>query len=253
LATCDVGSVRSLYVGGQRLNPETARRARAVFGSAIHQMYGMAEGLICCTRRGDSEDVVVGTQGRPLSEADELRVVDESGGEVARGHVGELETRGPYTIRGYQWAPQLNRLAFSADGFYRTGDHVRLHPSGNVQVEGRRKDQINRGGEKVAADELEALILEHPLVSNAAVVPFPDAVLGERICAFVILRGAATLTLTDLVAFLRDEKKISPTCFPERLVLRDALPLTPVGKIAKARLREEARRMAADESGSQPM
>lgn len=247
LASFDVSSVRSLYVGGQRLNPEPARRARAVFGEALQQIYGMAEGLICCTRRGDPEDVVLATQGRPISVADEIRIVDESGVEVAPGELGELETRGAYTVRGYQSAGELNRVAFTEDGFYRTGDLVRAHPSGNLAVEGRRKDVINRGGEKIAADELEALILEHPRISNVAIVPYPDHVLGERVCAFVTLRDGGALSLPELVEYLRDVKRISPGSVPERMVVRESLPTTAVGKISKTELKDAARRLAAEE------
>jgi 2,3-dihydroxybenzoate---[aryl-carrier protein] ligase len=232
------------------LNPDPARRARAVFGEALQQIYGMAEGLICCTHPGDPEDIVLGTQGRPISEADEIRIVDENGAVVAEGEIGELETRGAYTVRGYQNAAEINRLAFTADGFYRTGDLVRRHPSGNIAVEGRRKDVVNRGGEKIAADELEAIILEHPRISNVAVVPFPDPLLGERVCAFVTVRDGASLELAGLVAFLRNERRISPSHLPERLVVRDVLPTTAVGKVSKAELRDEARRMAAEEEAA---
>ena len=97
------------------------------------------------------------------------------GTDVAPGAVGELWCRGPYTLRGYFRAPERNREAFTADGFYRTGDLVRLDPSGNLVVEGRIKDLINRGGEKISAEEIEAHLIAHPAVSAAAVVAMPDA------------------------------------------------------------------------------
>jgi len=118
----------------------------------------MAEGLLCCTRHGDPEEVVIATQGRPVSPDDEIRVVGEDGNDVAPGELGELVCRGPYTIRGYYRATEHNRVAFTDDGFYRTGDMVRRHPSGNLIVEGRRKDLINRGGEKISAEEIEILL-----------------------------------------------------------------------------------------------
>lgn len=241
-ARTDLSSIRSVFVGGQRLWNEPATRALETLGSRLHQIYGMAEGLICCTRPGDSTDIIVGTQGRPICPADELRVVDELGTPVPEGMVGELETRGPYTITAYYAAGDYAADSFTADGFYRTGDLVRMHPSGNVLVEGRRKDIVNRGGEKIAADELEGLILSHPQVANTAVVAMPDAVLGERVCAFVSLRSEAPLTLEELRRFLQEEKCVSPAKLPERLVIRESLPLTPVGKVSKAELRIEARR-----------
>jgi 2,3-dihydroxybenzoate-AMP ligase len=237
----DTKSIRALCVGGSRLNPEPARAVLSAFGSVLTQVFGMAEGLLCCTRKTDPIDVVVETQGRPVSPDDEIRIVDDDGHEVPSGAVGELECRGPYTIRGYFKATEHNRVAFTPDGFYRTGDLVRLHPSGNLVVEGRKKDLINRGGEKISAEELENLILAHPAVLNVAVVAMPDPVLGERACAFVIRRPGTTLTLADLTRFLSEEKRIAKFKLPERLEARERLPMTAVGKISKAQLREEIR------------
>ncbi len=219
----------------------------AAFGPVLVQVFGMAEGLLCATRRDDPEDVVVETQGRPVSPDDEIRVVDENDKDVAPGDVGELICRGPYTIRGYYRAAEHNRAAFTDDGFYRTGDMVRVHPSGNLIVEGRRKDLINRGGEKISAEEVENLLLSHPAVLNAAVVAMPDPVLGERACAFVIPRAGAAPTLAELTRFLSEDKKIARFKLPERLELRDRLPMTAVGKISKKDLREEIAAMLTKE------
>jgi 2,3-dihydroxybenzoate-AMP ligase len=141
-----LGSLKSLAVGGARLNPETARCLLGRIGPVLTQIYGMAEGLICTTRPDDPEEVIVETQGRPVSEADEYRIVDDELHDVAAGELGELITRGPYTIRGYYNADEYNQTAFTPDGFYRTGDMVRLHPSGNLIVEGaeQRSDQSRR-------------------------------------------------------------------------------------------------------------
>ncbi len=238
-AAYDLSSIRSIGVGGSRLNPEPARAVLAAFGPVLIQVFGMAEGLLCATRRGDPEDVVVETQGRPVSPDDEIRVVDEDGKDVAPGAVGELVCRGPYTIRGYYRATEHNRTAFTEDGFYRTGDMVRLHPSGNLIVEGRRKDLINRGGEKISAEEVENLLLSHPAILNVAVVAMPDPVLGERACAYVIPRPGARPTLGDLTRFLSEDKRVARFKLPERLEVRDRLPTTAVGKISKKDLRDE--------------
>jgi 2,3-dihydroxybenzoate-AMP ligase len=237
----DLSSIRAIGVGGSRLNPEPARAVLAAFGPVLVQVFGMAEGLLCATRHGDPEAAVVETQGRPVSPDDEIRIVNEDGGDVAPGEIGELICRGPYTIRGYYRAAEHNRAAFTEDGFYRTGDMVRLHASGNLIVEGRRKDLINRGGEKISAEEVENLILSHPAVLNAAVVAMPDPVLGERACAYVIPRPGASPTLGELTRFLSEDKRIARFKLPERLELRDRLPLTAVGKISKKDLREEIR------------
>jgi 2,3-dihydroxybenzoate-AMP ligase len=248
----DLRSVQRLYVGGSRLNPEPARRARGVFGRAIGQVFGMAEGLLCYTRPDDPEDVVVETQGRPASPADEIRIVDDDGKPVEAGAVGELTCRGPYTIRGYYRAAEHNASAFTPDGFYRTGDMVRLHPSGNIVVEGRKKDLINRGGEKISAEEIENLIIGHPAVLNVAVVAIPDPVLGERACACVIPRSGETLTLAELNRFLLDDKRIAKFKLPERLELRDRFPTTAVGKVSKKELRDELRRALDTEGAVRP-
>jgi len=234
----DLSSLTSLAVGGARLNPEPARRVLEEIGPVLTQVYGMAEGLCCATRRDDPEEVIVETQGRPISEADEFKIVDDQSKEVGPGELGELITRGPYTIRGYYKAKEHNRTAFTPDGFYRTGDMVRLHPSGNFMVEGRNKDLINRGGEKISAEEIENLIITHPAVLNTAVVAMPDPVMGERACAYVVLRKGASLDLARLSGFLQ-QKRIARFKLPERLELIEALPTTAVGKISKKDLRED--------------
>jgi 2,3-dihydroxybenzoate-AMP ligase len=246
-AAYDLASIRSICVGGSRLNPEPARAVRAAFGPVLVQVFGMAEGLLCATCRDDPEEVIVETQGRPVSPADEIRVVDDHDQQVAAGEVGELLCRGPYTIRGYYRAAEHNRAAFTADGFYRTGDLVRLHPSGNLIVEGRRKDLINRGGEKISAEEVESLLLGHPAVLNVAVVAMPDPVLGERACAFVIPRPGARPALAELTRFLSEDRHIARFKLPERLEVRERLPLTAVGKISKKDLRDEIAAMLEEE------
>ena len=244
----DLSSIRTLAVGGSRLNPEPARAARRVLGPVVMQVFGMAEGLLCATRPDDPEDVVVDTQGRPTSPDDEIRIVDDDGADVAAGTIGELHCRGPYTIRGYYNAPEHNRVAFTDDGFYRTGDMVRLHPSGNLVVEGRKKDLINRGGEKISAEEVENLMLAHPAVLHVAVVAMPDPVLGERACAFVVPKPGTTVTLGDVTRFLLEDRRVAKFKLPERLELRDRLPTTAVGKVSKKDLREELREILASEA-----
>ena len=219
--------------------PELTDRVWAAWTHATPvQVFGMAEGLVNMTRLDDSAEVIRETQGRPISPADEIRIVDDEGREVSPGAVGELLTRGPYTIRGYYKAEEHNRTAFTPDGFYRTGDMVRLHPSGNLVVEGRKKDMINRGGEKISAEEIENLILSHDGVHMVAVVAMPDPVLGERSCAFVILKPGRTLALEELSAFLL-AKRIAKFKLPERLELVQSFPLTGVGKVSKKDLRDQ--------------
>ena len=242
----DLSSLRLLQVGGARLNPEAARRIKPTLGCGLQQVFGMAEGLLNYTRQGDPESEIVQTQGRPCSPDDEIRIVDEEDRDVSAGRTGQLLARGPYTIRGYYNAPEHNRRAFTSDGYYRTGDVVSLSAGGNLMVEGREKDMINRGGEKISAEEIENLILGHPGVFNVAVVGMPDSVMGERACAYVIPKPGATLTFQELIAFLK-QKQIAAFKLPERLELVASFPLTSVGKVSKKDLREDIVRKSKEE------
>src|SRR6266404_5042087 len=234
----DLSSLQVIQSGGQRLQPEVRRRTKELIPSVtVQENFGMAEGMLMFVRFDDPEDVRMETVGRPLSPDDEVRLVDDDDHEVARGEVGELVARGPYTLRGYFGVAEYNARAFTSDGYYRSGDLMRLHPSGNYIVEGRKKDLINRGGEKISAEEIENLILTHPAVQNVACVPMPDPVLGERMCAYAILRGGNTLTLPELVAFFMSEE-IAKHKLPERLEIAKEFPLSPFGKVSKRDLTE---------------
>lgn len=240
----DLSSLRVLQVGGATFPEEAARRVTPVLGCALQQVFGMAEGLVNYTRDGDPDEVVTATQGRPISAHDEVLIVDEHDVPVPDGEPGHLLTRGPYTIRGYYRAPEHNAAAFTADGFYRTGDIVCRYPSGNLAVAGRAKDQINRGGEKIGAEEVENHILAHPAVHDTSVVALPDPYLGERTCAYIIPRGPAP-TRGEILAFLR-ERGLAAYKIPDRVSFVDTFPATAVGKISKRDLRG-----TTDQSGAQ--
>ena len=232
-ANAELGSVRVIQSGGQRLQPETRRAAQRIFPNVtVQENFGMAEGLLLFVRLDDPEEVRLETVGRVICPDDEIRIVGEDGVDVADGEVGELWARGPYTLRGYYNAPEHNARAFSADGFYMSGDLMFRHHTGNYVVAGRIKDLINRGGEKISAEEVENLILTHPAVENAACIPVPDDVLGERMCACVILRPNQTLTLEELVAHLRTFE-VATHKLPEQLRIVESFPLSPVGKVSK--------------------
>src|SRR6185437_16546890 len=168
---------------------------------------------------------------------DEVRLVDDDDNIVPAGEVGEFLARGPYTLRGYYGAPEHNQRAFTSDGFYRSGDLMRQHPSGAYMVEGRKKDLNNRGCEKISAEEIENFILAHPAVQNVACVPMPDPTLGERMCADVILHRGSPLKLPELVQFLMGQE-IAKHKLPERLEIVDEFPLSPFGKVSKKDLTE---------------
>ncbi|WP_297008001.1 (2,3-dihydroxybenzoyl)adenylate synthase, partial [uncultured Corynebacterium sp.] len=168
----DLSSVRTVWVGGAKLSEAAARRVRPELGWTLQQVFGMAEGLVNYTPLDASVDEIVTTQGRPMSPWDEIRVVDDADVDVPPGTPGNLLTRGPYTIRRYHRAPEVNARSFTADGFYRTGDIV-VFRDGTLTVVGRAKDQINRGGEKIGAEEIENHLLAHPAVHDASLVALP--------------------------------------------------------------------------------
>ncbi|RNF35942.1 (2,3-dihydroxybenzoyl)adenylate synthase [Paracoccus methylarcula] len=233
-------SLELLQVGGAKINPATARRIGPELGCRLQQVLGMAEGLICYTRLDDPEQRIIHTQGRPMSEYDEVRVVRSDGVEAAPGETGELQTRGPYTIRGYFNRPDVDADAFTADGFYRSGDIVSRDSDGYLTVEGRDKDQINCGGEKIGVDEVEDLLLYHPSVVDAAVVARPDDRMGERACAIVIPRDPRPSALS-LRRHLRDAG-LAGFKIPDEVIFVDAFPQTGVGKVNKRQLREMLQR-----------
>ncbi|WKD51559.1 (2,3-dihydroxybenzoyl)adenylate synthase [Microbulbifer spongiae] len=232
----DLSSLHLLQVGGSKLAKSDAQAVMAAFPDALQQVFGMAEGLVCYTHLGDTDETIVTTQGRPMSPLDELRVVDDFGQDVVAGQEGELLTRGPYTLRGYYRAEIHNRRAFTPDGFYRSGDRVRIQPDGNIVVTGRIKDVVNRGGETFACDEIEEHLLAHPNILQAAVLPMPDTALGERVGAAIVCNGKVP-TLQTLRSFLI-ERGLATFKLPEHLHVRSSLPMTPVGKIDKKKILE---------------
>jgi 2,3-dihydroxybenzoate-AMP ligase len=234
----DLSSLRIIQSGGQRLQPPVRLLAKRLIPNAmVQENFGMAEGLLMFVRLDDPEEVRLETEGRPISPDDEVRLLDDGGNEVPAGEVGELCCRGPYTLRGYFGVPEYNAGAFTADGFYRSGDLMRQHASGNYIVEGRKKDLINRGGEKISAEEIENLILWHPAVKNVACIPVPDPDLGERMCACVMLRDGLGLSLDELKSFLLG-KEIAKFKLPERLEILPDFPLSALGKVSKKKLVE---------------
>jgi len=247
-STADLSSLRVLQIGGAKCGTELARRITPGFGCTLQQVFGMAEGLINMTHLDDPEEVIAGTQGRPCGPRDEFRVVAPDGTEAGADQEGELYARGPYTVRGYWTGPgpdspgaaeiaAHNARTFTADGFYRTGDLVRVRPDGNLVVTGRVKDQINRGGEKIAPEEVENHLLAHPGVFDAAVTGVPDAYLGERTWAYVIPRGEPVAP-AELTRFVR-ERGLAAYKIPDRIELVEEFPTIGVGKIAKRRLRDD--------------
>lgn len=244
----DLSTFKWLWWGGNPVEPEKQLQFREAFGCDTNQVFGMAEGLISWTRVADPLEIKLHTQGRPVSEADEARIVDlNTGEEVPPGEVGELWARGPYTIRGYYKAEERNKEAFTPDGYYRSGDLMKKDEQGNLVFVGRVKDCISRGVEKINAEEVEGHILKFPKVKDAAIVAMPDQVMGERACAFVVPQQGETFTLEELSDFLLKERQIAKFKLPERLEFTDELPISKVGKFEKKTLRERIRKILEEE------
>ena len=235
----DLSSLQVLQVGGAKFMPEAARRVRPVLSCALQQVFGMAEGLVNYTRLDDPEEIITETQGRAISPDDEVLILDDAGDPVADGETGNLLTRGPYTIRGYHDDPAANARAFTADGFYRTGDVVKRLPGGYLVVQGRATDHINRAGEKISAEEIEDHLLAHPDIFDAAVVSIPDAFLGERSCAFLIAQGDAPRP-ADIKAWMRG-RAIAAFKIPDQIIFVPEFATTAVGKISRKELRASLR------------
>ncbi len=234
----NLSSLKIIQSGGQRMQPEVRLKThRLMPGCFVQENFGMSEGMLFFVRLDDPQEVKLETCGRPICPDDEVRLVDDEGREVAPGEVGELTCRGPYTLRGYYAVPEYNARQFTRDGFYCSGDLMRLHSSGNYVVEGRKKDLINRGGEKISAEEIENLILSHPAVQNVACVPVPDPDLGEKMCACVVLKRGFDLSLDELVDFLKG-KEIAKFKLPERLEVLEDFPVSTFGKVSKKTLAE---------------
>lgn len=231
----DISSLETIQVGGARCPDELARRIGPALGVRLQQVFGMAEGLVCYTRLDDPIEAITTTQGRPMSGADQIRLVDENGDDAGSGP-GFLETQGPYTIRAY-WQG-ASPASFAPDGWYRTGDIVELTADGNVVVRGRGGDRVNRGGEKVSAEQLEEQLLTHPAVRDAIVVAVADEYLGERTCAYLIPDDVDDPPdLAGIRRFVR-ENGLAEWKLPDAVKIVESFPETGVGKVSRKKLRE---------------
>ena len=229
-------SLKLLQVGGANFAEALARRVPTELGCQLQQVFGMAEGLVNYTRLDDAAEIHFTCQGRPMCPDDEIKILDNFHQQVKPGDVGQLVARGPYTIRGYYKADAHNSKVFDSEGFYATGDLVEQTPEGNLRVAGRIKDQINRGGEKIAAEEIETLLLQHPAVQQVALVARPDPALGEKSCAFIVFKKTGVRAVA-LRKFLR-ERGIADFKIPDHFEILEQLPLTAVGKPDKNSLRQ---------------
>jgi cyclohexanecarboxylate-CoA ligase len=233
----DLSSFRLFSTGGANIRTEMVRDAATRLGCVVKRAYGSTEvPTLTATGIDDPEDARLETDGRIIGPA-EMRIVDADGNDAPTGGDGEIWARSPEVFLGYR-NTELDAESFTADGWYRTGDLGRVDEQGFLRVTGRLKDIIIRGGENISAKEIEDLLSEHPAVADVAVIGVPDPRLGERACAVVVPKAGATLTLQQLVDFLRAHE-LAIQKLPERLEIRERLPKTQSGKTIKAKLRDE--------------
>jgi non-ribosomal peptide synthetase component E (peptide arylation enzyme) len=235
--TFDVSSLRVVITGGASAAVETIREYQKRMKGHLIELYGMLEaGFQTYTRFTDDPQKVNGTIGRPIH-AMELRIVDAEGSDVPKGEIGELMSRGPSIHLGYHNNPNANAIAFNEEGWFRTGDLGRVvDADGNVQITGRSKEIINRGGKKFFPREVEEILYTHPAVMHAAMIGMPDVRLGERNCLCVVPKGDTVPTLDEFVAFLRDQ--VADYKLPEAVERFSELPMTGSGKIQRHVLRD---------------
>ena len=234
-------SLRIFVSAGAPIPRVLVQAAGTALGANIVSAWGMTEnGAVTTTRIGDMPDKTFGTDGCALPGM-ELRTLDSAGTVLPAGAEGRLQVRGCSNFVGYLKRPAL--YGTDMDGWFETGDLARIDGEGYVRITGRSKDIIIRGGENIPVVEVEGLIYRHPAVLEAAIVGMPDVRLGERGCAFVVLRAGASLGLAGLVAFL-EQHKLARQYLPEHLEIVADLPKTPSGKIQKFKLREMAKSFA---------
>jgi acyl-CoA synthetase (AMP-forming)/AMP-acid ligase II len=232
----DLGSLRVVITGGASAAVETIKAFQAALPKArLIELYGMLEtGFHAFTRLEDDPLKVNGTVGRCVPQMG-LRIIDEAGRDMPHGEVGEIAAIGPSVHFGYLNNPDANRDSFTADGWFRTGDLGQfVDAEGNVRIAGRKKEIINRGGKKYFPREIEELLYQHPAILQVAIVGTPDPRLGEKNCLCAVLKPGAALSLEEVVAFLRG--RVADYKLPEELVVLEALPMTPTGKIRRPEL-----------------
>ena len=230
-----VPTLRVFLCAGAPIPGPLVEQARQALGAKIVSAWGMTEnGAVTLTLLEDDDERSIHTDGCPLPGV-EIKVVDVDGSPLPAGEIGKLMLRSCSNFGGYLHRPQLN--ATDADDWFDTGDLARIDARGYVRITGRSKDVIIRGGENIPVVEVESLLYRHPDIAMAAIVGYADERLGERACAVVVPKPGRSIDLPGIVEFLKAQK-IALQYIPERLVVRDAMPSTPSGKIQKFKLRE---------------
>ena len=236
-----VPTLRTFLCAGAPIPGPLVEQARKALGAKIVSAWGMTEnGAVTLTKLDDDDERSFSTDGCPLPGV-EVKVVDGDDKPLPVGETGKLMLRSCSNFGGYLHRPHLNGT--DADDWFDTGDLARIDAQGYIRITGRSKDVIIRGGENIPVVEIESLLYRHPAVAMAAIVAYPDERLGERACAVVVPKTGQTIDLPELVEYLKAQK-VAVQYIPERLVVMDAMPATPSGKIQKFKLRELMRQAA---------
>ncbi len=234
----DLSSLKKMHCGGGKSQPDLIKAVWQKLDCVYFNACGSTEGLTCITRPHYDLNRVFRTVGRPTCPYDVYKIIDLHGNEVGPSTKGDLLIKGPGIFTGYYNNPEENEMAFTSDGFFRTGDEAMIDENGDVTLCGRLKDTIKRGGESISAPEIETLISGHPDVVLVAVVGMPDSQMGERVCAYIQLRTGAELDFTTVISYLKG-LGASVLQLPERIEFVDKMPLTQSEKVDKRRLRED--------------
>ena len=234
----DLSCLKKMHSAGGTSHPDLVRDVTERLGMKFYNGYGATEGMTTITRPTDSLETICSCVGKPTCPYDTYKVIDEGGNELPPNRQGELVLKGPGVFTGYYRNPKENRKAFTRDGFFRTGDLARIDEKGYITLTGRIKEMINRGGESISATEIEKLISRHPGVAVVAVIPMPDPVMGERVCAYIEPKAGAEVTFDEIISFLKGQKA-SVLQLPERIEFIAAMPYTGARKLDKRTLREE--------------
>jgi non-ribosomal peptide synthetase component E (peptide arylation enzyme) len=238
LADYDLSSLKKIYVGAANSPPELVTAVEEKIKARYINAFGMVEGPLSQSRPEDPVEVRRGTIGRPCCPYDEFVTLDDDGNKCPAGVEGELSAKGPGVFTGYLKNPEANKKEFTPDGYFRTGDLATVDKDGNIRITGRIKDIIIRGGENIAARDVEDLISSHPKVEYVAAVGMPDPDLGEKICAYVKLVKGEKLSHEDIIDHLKT-LEAAKLHYPEKTIFVREIPLTAAGKADKKVLKKD--------------
>jgi acyl-CoA synthetase (AMP-forming)/AMP-acid ligase II len=249
-AAYDTSSIRSASVGGARSAPELLEELQAAWGTKSANTYGMGENIIHTRTMPWDPPEKADSVGQPLFGA-QLKILDpeDHTRELGPGEVGDIMFRGPTLFVGYHRQPELTAATRDDEGWFTTGDLGWVDDDGYLFFASRAKEVINRGGTKLYPKAVEDVLLMHPAIEDAAVVGMPDERMGERVCAYVILRAGADAPDRDELRRFFEEQGAMKYLVPDRTIVVEELPMTPTGKVAKAALKDDAaRRIAGDDA-----